>query len=200
MVWESAVKKLREWKDRGKKDFYISVNISAKDFLYLDVFNTLKSLVEKYDVSPENLKLEITETILMTDVMNQMDVISRLREYGFKLEMDDFGSGYSSLNSLKDIGGMASLKAGEEIFKDIDIDIIKIDMLFIRDTNNAERSRIILESVISMARSLKLDVICEGVETKEQVNMLIALGCNVFQGYYFSKPVTVMEFEQKYFK
>ena len=183
-IWESAVKKLREWKDRGKKDFYISVNISAKDFLYLDVFNTLKSLVEKYDVSPENLKLEITETILMTDVMNQMDVISRLREYGFKLEMDDFGSGYSSLNSLKDI----------------DIDIIKIDMLFIRDTNNAERSRIILESVISMARSLKLDVICEGVETKEQVDMLIALGCNVFQGYYFSKPVTVMEFEQKYFK
>ena len=99
------------------------------------------------------------------------------------IEIDDFGSGYSSLNTLKDI------KA----------DVLKIDMLFLRDTENQSRSKAILSSVISMAKTLNMPVITEGVETKNQVDFLSVMGCEMFQGYYFSKPVPVKEFEQKYF-
>ena len=111
-----------------------------------------------------------------------MDVIRQLQEFGFRIEIDDFGSGYSSLNMLKDINA----------------DVLKIDMAFLQATENEKKARDILQAVIALSEKLGLDVITEGVETIDQVTMLKAMGENMFQGYYFSKPIPVNEFEQKY--
>lgn len=181
-MWEQAARKLREWKDAGKEDMYISVNISAKDFYHMDLYDELTGLVKKYVIAPENLKLEITETALMTEMKNQADLLGRLREYGFQIEIDDFGSGYSSLNMLKNI----------------DVDIVKIDMGFLDQSERLERGESILNSIILLIKNLGMGVITEGVETREQVDSLLGMGCNMFQGYYFAKPMTVEMFEEKY--
>lgn len=183
-IWEMAAMKLAEWKKEGKGQYHISVNISAKDFYYLDLYETFTGLVKKYGIEPGRLNLEITETVIMSDVKMHMQVINRLQEYGFHIEIDDFGSGYSSLNTLKDINA----------------DVIKIDMLFLRETENQARSRTILNSIISMAKALNMPVITEGVETQNQVEFLSNMGCDIFQGYYFSKPIPVKDFEGSYLK
>lgn len=183
-IWEKAAEKLSEWKKKGLEECHISVNISAKDFYYLDLYDVFTKLVRKYDIEPEKLNLEITETVIMSDVNMHMEVIDKLQGYGFHIEIDDFGSGYSSLNTLKDI------KA----------DLLKIDMLFLHETQNQKRSKIILNSIIAMAKALHMPVITEGVETKVQLDFLSDMGCGIFQGFYFSKPVSVGEFEEKYFK
>ena len=102
-MWDKAAKKLSEWKKEGKDQYHISVNISTKDFYLVDVYETFVGLVDKYDIDPVNLKIEITETALMSDFDKNMGIIRRLQNYGFNIEIDDFGSGYSSLNMLKDI-------------------------------------------------------------------------------------------------
>lgn len=179
VVWELACKKLRDWKDRGNVYPSISVNISAKDFYLTDLYADLVGLVEKYELSPMDLKLEITETAFVLDVQKQMDLIEKLRDYGFIIEIDDFGCGYSSLNSLKDIH----------------VDVIKLDMKFFEKTNHVKRAEKIVESVIKLAYNLKVPVIAEGVETKEQVDRLMDMGCHLIQGYYYSKPLNVSEYE-----
>lgn len=180
-IWEQAAAKLGEWKKVGI-NMSISVNISPKDFYYIDIFNTFAGLIKKYDIEPSNLKIEITETTIMSDVPNLMGELEELRKAGFTIEMDDFGSGYSSLNTLKDIN----------------VDVLKVDMGFIKETKNVKKSRIILASVIKMAKELNLLIITEGVETEDQVDNLTKLGCDVFQGYYFSKAIDVNEFEKRY--
>lgn len=181
-IWEKAAKQLSEWKKQGKGDYHISVNISAKDFFLIDIYETFVELVRKYGISPGKLKLEITETTIMSDFEKNMDVIRRLQEYGFNIEIDDFGSGYSSLNMLKDISA----------------DIVKIDMGFLRASENEVKGREILETIIVLSKKLGMEVITEGVETEEQLNMLNAMGCTMYQGYYFSKPIPVHEFENKF--
>ena len=174
--------KLSEWKKKGDTVHYISVNISTKDFYLIDVYEVITSIVKKYDIEPKMLKLEITETALMSDLKKNMEVIKNLRGYGFKIEIDDFGSGYSSLNMLKDISA----------------DVLKIDMAFLRATENEVKGQDILETIISLGGKLGMEVITEGVETDKQLLMLTEMGCHIFQGYYFSKPIPVEEFEQKY--
>ena len=181
-MWDKAVKQLAEWKKRGINDYHISVNISTKDFYLIDVYETFVGLVEKYDIDPKLLKLEITETALMSDFNKNMVIIKRLQKYGFDIEIDDFGSGYSSLNMLKDISA----------------DVLKIDMGFLRASENEVKGQDILESIIGLANKLGMSVITEGVEKKTQVDMLYDMGCKMFQGYYFSKPIPVDEFEKKY--
>lgn len=181
-MWDKAVKQLAEWKKRGINDYHISVNISTKDFYLIDVYETFVGLVEKYDIDPKLLKLEITETALMSDFNKNMVIIKRLQKYGFDIEIDDFGSGYSSLNMLKDISA----------------DVLKIDMGFLRASENEVKGQDILESIIGLANKLGMRVITEGVEKKKQVDMLYDMGCKMFQGYYFSKPIPVDEFEKKY--
>ncbi len=181
-MWEQACIKLQEWQRKGFTDQYLSVNISQKDFYLLDVYQTVTSLIEKYQLSPKQLHLEITETAIMNNPQEQLPLISRLREYGFMIEIDDFGSGYSSLNTLKD------MKA----------DVLKIDMGFLRKTANQERSKIILKMVVSLAKSLQMEVITEGVETQEQVDFLKDYGCDIFQGYHFAKPMPVRDFEENF--
>ena len=180
-VWEQAVKTLRRWTDLGRSDLHISINISAKDFFYLDVYSVITGLVNKYGVDVQNLRLELTETAVVNENDN-MEVIRKLHDAGFIIEIDDFGSGYSSLNMLKDICS----------------DVLKIDREFLRETENAVRSRDILEEIIRLSNRMNMTVITEGVETREQVDMLTDMGCRVFQGYYFSKPIPIQEFETKY--
>lgn len=181
-MWELACKQLRIWDEQGYKKSYISVNISQKDFYLLDVYNVITSLMYKYGIEPSRLHLEVTETAIMDDPTNHLVLISRLRKRGFIVEIDDFGSGYSSLNMLKDF----------------DADVLKIDMGFLRKTTNAEKSTKILRMIISLAKSLDMQVITEGVEKLEQVEFLTRYGCDIFQGFYFAKPVPVKEFEEQY--
>lgn len=183
-IWEKAAEKIKEWNAAGYEDYHISVNISAKDFYYLDLYKVLTDIVRRYGIAPKHLNLEITETVIMSDVKMHMEILDRLQKFGFQIEIDDFGSGYSSLNTLKDI------KA----------DLLKIDMLFLRETDNQERSRKILKFIITMAKALNMDVITEGVETEKQLDFLSGIGCEMFQGFYFSKPIPVDKFEDKYFQ
>ncbi len=179
-VWELAAKQLSKWKGTPFEDFYLSVNVSPKDFYYLDVANIIPELCKKYDVDPSKLHVEITETAVADEMHDNMATLGKLQDAGFTVEIDDFGKGSSSLGLLKD------LKA----------DVLKIDMRFIQKSKNDKRSNVILESVIDMAKRLNMEVISEGIETKDQLQNLEELGCDVFQGFYFSKPIPVASFEQ----
>ena len=183
-IWELAVKQLSLWKKNGNGDLFISVNMSAKDIYSIDVYEVLTGLVEKYGVDSRMLRLEITETALLVEPEKSDAVVSKLRAKGFLVEIDDFGKGYSSLSLLKNIQA----------------DVLKIDMSFLREIRDGERSRAILQSVIGMADSLGMDVITEGVETEQQLHALSEMGCSHFQGYYFSRPVPVEEFEARYIR
>ena len=181
-IWEEAVKKLAEWK-LLKIPFHISVNVSAKDFHLLNVYKIFVKLVEKYGISASKLHIEITETVYINEIRTTTPlIIQRLRDYGFHVEIDDFGSGYSSLSMLKNLQA----------------DTLKIDMEFLRQTDNMERSKVILAKIIKMAKNLGMKVLNEGVETESQVEFLSQQGSDFFQGYYFSKPLPVKDFEEKY--
>ncbi|MBQ6695498.1 MAG: EAL domain-containing protein [Lachnospiraceae bacterium] len=183
-VWEMACRQLRRWKDAGRTDVYISVNLSSRDFYFLNIYQVFTDLVKKYEISPKNLKLEITETAVMMDFERQLELIHKLREFGFVVEMDDFGSGYSSLNMLKDIH----------------VDVLKLDMAFLQKNQDTDRGKKILQMVIGLSRQLGIPVISEGVETIEQVSFLSEMGCEIFQGFYFARPMAVEQFEKNYFK
>lgn len=180
-IWECACRILRRWKFEGREDLYLSVNISPKDFYMIDVPSVIIGLAEKYELDRSKLRLEITESIMMNDIDEKLKTIVRLREAGFIVEMDDFGSGYSSLNMLKDMP----------------VDVLKLDMIFLKDTENNERTKKIMSLIIDLAKSLGVPVIAEGVETIEQVDLLAKMGCDYFQGYYFARPVSLDEYEQK---
>lgn len=182
-VWELACQQLQKWQQEGKSDLFLAVNISAKDFDTIDVCEVLIGLVNKYGINPEKLRLEITETALMTSVDNTIKVIEKLRENGFKVEIDDFGSGYSSLNMLKDIV----------------VDVVKLDMKFLRKCKDEERSKTILQMMVDLVKKLDMQVIVEGVETKEQLEFLKSYNCDVFQGYLLMRPMDVENFERIYF-
>ena len=181
-MWEKAAQQLEKWKHEGRENLSISVNISTKDFYLIDIHQAFKDLSEKYDFNIKNLKLEITESALMKDVKKIMQNMDELHALGYDIEIDDFGSGYSSLGMLKDIHA----------------DILKIDMIFLQETENPTRSTTILKNVISMSKELGMPVITEGVETEEHVNFLRDAGCDMFQGFYFSKPISVENFEHEY--
>lgn len=179
-IWEEAAKQLKIWKDSGY-NYYISVNISAKDFYHIDVYQTFKNLVSKYGIDTDKLHIEITETALSEDKQAAHKTIERLHDEGFIIEIDDFGSGYSSFNFLKDVCA----------------DVIKIDRVFLKKSSHEERGEQILRSIISLSHDIGMDVITEGVENVDQLSMLAKMNCDWFQGYYFSKPIAVGDFEEK---
>ena len=181
-MWELAAKKLKEWKMSGTSGLTISVNVSAKDFYNIDVASVLTELVRAHGVDSRMLRLEITETALLGNIDQCESIVSELRRDGFLVEIDDFGKDNSSLGLLKDISA----------------DILKLDMSLVREISDKERTRVILNSLIAMADSLGMDVISEGVETEQQLSALTGMGCSHFQGYYFSRPLPVREFEEKY--
>ena len=181
-VWQEVVKRLKSWKERGREDLYISVNISVKDFQHMDLYKVFTGLVEQYGINPHNLKLEITETAMMEDVSSKIDLFVQLQKYGFEIEIDDFGSGYSSLNMLKEVSA----------------NVLKLDMGFLGKTDYVTRSKTIIQSVIELSSQLGMNVVAEGVEELEQVDSLRAMGCDCFQGYYFSQPLEMADFEKLY--
>ena len=180
-VWECACQLLQKWSSIEEyKDVSISVNISPKDFYYLDLYDVFMALIDKYNIEPCRLKLEITESAIMHDINKQIELIKKLQSKGFIIEMDDFGSGYSSLNTLKDIP----------------VDILKMDMKFMEKSNNMERSANIMQMIVAMAQKLEMPVIAEGVENKEQADFLGNIGCDIIQGYYYAAPMSVDNFEK----
>ncbi|MBO7472937.1 MAG: EAL domain-containing protein [Ruminococcus sp.] len=180
-MWRCACEILSEW---GKKNerLFISVNISPKDFYFIDVVEEIRRLTEEYSIEPARLRIEITETVMMTEAELRMKTLNKFREEGYAVEMDDFGSGYSSLNMLKDMP----------------VDVLKIDMKFLSKSRDDEKARTILQNIINLSEDLGIAALTEGVETEDQYRMLREMGCEMFQGYYFAKPMPLEEFEEKY--
>ncbi len=181
-MWRCACEILAKWKKRNI-DSFISINVSPKDFYRLDVVSELKALVEEFDIDPKKLRVEITESAMTSDTLDMIKTVGMLHDLGFIVEMDDFGSGYSSLNLLKDIN----------------LDLIKIDMQFLRDSERNMKANMIIKNIINMSEDLGIDTLTEGVETAKQFEKLFDMGCRLYQGYYFSKPVSVEDFEKQWF-
>lgn len=177
-IWESACKKIRDWIDRGIQPVPISVNISREYVRTFDVVGWLTKLIQKYDIPIKYLELEITESV---DAEGVVDVVKNMKSAGFTMLMDDFGSGYSSLNMLKTT----------------QFDVLKIDRAFLSEFMESSRGRKIISHTISMSQDIGLDIIAEGVETQEQAQFLSHCGCDAAQGFYYSKPVTQEEFDRK---
>ena len=178
-IWRKSCEILARWKREGK-DLFISVNISPRDFYLLDVPAELSRLVREYGVDPRSLRLEITESVMIGNAEEQMKTLEALHKAGFMIAMDDFGSGYSSLNLLREMP----------------VDVLKIDMLFLQQYSRNMRARVIIEEVISLSERLGLLSLTEGVETKEQYDDLMGMGCRLYQGYYFARPMPPEEFEK----
>ena len=179
-VWEETCKIIKKWQDAGVECVPISVNVSRMHIFDVGFDKKLKGLVEKYQIPTSLLELELTESAFLENVSRLYDVMNSLREDGFVLSMDDFGSGYSSLNMLKNVP----------------LDVVKLDREFLNETTTTEKGKTIVESTISMVQRLKMKVVAEGVETKEHANFLLEAGCHIAQGYYYSKPISVDAFEE----
>lgn len=180
-MWEEACKTLDSWSKTNKPMIPISVNVSRKHMTANDIYiHYLNNLILKYGIDKKYLELEITETL---DDSYMNNTIQHLKKNGYTLLMDDFGSGYSSLNTLKDT----------------QFDVIKIDRGFLCDFIDSERGKSIIKHIISMSKEIGLDIVAEGVETLEQTKFLIDCGCNVAQGFYYAKPMTVADFNKRYF-
>ena len=178
-VWEHVCALLSQWKQRGMPLLPVSVNVSRSDICHTHLVDVLRGLIEKYEVDPKYLHLEITESAYSDNPGQIVSAVEQLRALGFPVEMDDFGSGYSSLNMLSQMK----------------LDILKLDMAFVRNEIAKPADQSILGDIIAMAHRMRLGVVAEGVETKEQVNRLMTVGCDYVQGYYFAKPMPVKEFE-----
>ena len=171
-VWEQTCKYLNRWSYLGMKSFPVSVNFSRLNFREPDFVNKLISITDKYDIDRSLLHLEVTENIFEASLSELQNTLQQCKDSGFKIELDDFGSGYSSLNVL-----------GE-----LPLDIIKLDKSFMNEINNKKRSSI-LHGCISLANSLEMNTVVEGVESKEQLEVLQSYGADMIQGYYFARPM-----------
>ena len=180
-VWEKVCQYLCDWKKKYNKIVPVSVNVSRAD-IYSDTFpDEIYALVKKYDLQPSCLHLEITETAYTENTTQLVEVLKRLKEYGFIIEMDDFGSGYSSLN----------------ILAELPVDIIKLDIKFIHSEMQNKNSSSVIKFIINLAKWMNLLVIAEGVETKRQLDYLKQLNCNFVQGYFYATPMCAEEFEKR---
>lgn len=179
-VWEQACKFLSDREKRNLRKIPVSVNISRVNVQNPNLCNLIIELTKKYNIEPNMLKLEITESAYIDNPQELLEKSAYLQSQGFILSMDDFGSGYSSLNLLKDFP----------------VDILKIDMRFLGSDTITSRSGSILTSVVNMTKRLNIQTVAEGVETKSHVEFLDSIGCDRLQGYYFSRPVTVEDFNE----
>ena len=170
-----------EWASRGRKLVPISVNVSRAHFAEENLAEHICSIVDKFHVPHEYIELELTESAFFDDKSVLLTTVRKLKSFGFKVSMDDFGAGYSSLNSLKELP----------------LDIIKLDAEFFRSVDDIERSNLIVGQTISLAKKLGMEIVAEGIETREQVDFLAKQDCDLIQGFYFSKPLPVAEFEER---
>ena len=181
-VFESICKQINEWEQEGYKIIPISVNQSRKVLYNKNHINELEEVVKKYKVNPNLIEIELTETAAVSSIEDAKKAAQEVKRIGFIVSMDDFGVGYSSFYMLKNIH----------------IEVIKIDKSFSEEVMEDKRGKIILESIIDMAKKLEIKTVAEGIETKEQVEYLKEIGCDMIQGYYFEKPIQIKEFEEKY--
>ncbi len=177
-VWKEAASQMRKWQEKYHKHVPVSVNVSRIDLFDPTLVETLLDIVKENGLEAKDLLLEITESACTSDVNTIIEKTSALREVGFKIEIDDFGTGYSSLSMINKLP----------------FDALKIDMIFIRNAFSSENDNKMIKIIIDIASYLKVPTIAEGVESKEQVAVLKELGCEIIQGYYFSKPVPNEEF------
>ena len=181
IVWRKVCKWMRSCLDKGYKPVPISINVSRTDIFSMDVPKYLIGLIEEYDLSPDLLKVEITESSYAESGEKIVQTVKTLREHGFVVMMDDFGSGYSSLNMLKSVP----------------VDVLKMDMRFLEMNEEEQEIGIgILDSVINMARQMRLPIVVEGVEEQKQENHLLKMGCRYTQGYFYYKPMPIETFEE----
>ena len=178
-VWAEAAGQIAKWREKFGVTVPVSVNLSRVDVFKPGLEETLRSLVESNGLDHSALKLEVTESAYTENANQMIELIQCLRDDGFEIEMDDFGSGYSSLNMLSSLP----------------IDVLKMDMAFVRNIEHSEKDFRLVEVVLDIARYLNLSVVAEGVETQRQLEMLRGAGCDVVQGYYFSRPLPPEEFE-----
>lgn len=179
-VWEATCRFLRGQLDAGKSVVPVSVNVSRLNFYSFDLVIFLLNLIKKYNIEPWMLKLEVTESAYTDNPQQLASIIRQFKEIGFPVLMDDFGSGYSSLNMLKNL----------------QFDVLKVDMAFVREIEQSERARKILRTIIELAEELGMGVVTEGVETQTQLDYITEMGDVDIQGYYFSKPLPVEDFKK----
>jgi EAL domain-containing protein (putative c-di-GMP-specific phosphodiesterase class I) len=179
-VLDTACKQIAEWsKVKQTSALVLAVNISAKQFMQSDFVQQIASMIQIHKISPSRLKLELTESVVLDDLKTVIAKMNALREIGVTLSLDDFGTGYSSLSYLKQLP----------------LDQIKIDQSFVRDMTTDASDAMMVKNIIDMAHNFGLNVIAEGVETESQLSKLKEDGCKSYQGYLFSKPVPIEEFE-----
>ena len=181
MIEQVAIQQSK-WLQEGRKLFPISVNVSRAHFTREDLAEHICNIVDKYKVPHEFIELELTESAFFDDKYVLIDTVKQLKDYGFVVSMDDFGAGYSSLNSLKELS----------------IDVLKIDADFFRGIDSVDRGMLIVTKVIELAKKLNMKIVAEGIESREQVDFLATQDCDLIQGYYFAKPMSLDEFEEKY--
>ena len=182
-VWEQTCMQLRKWLDEGKQPLPISVNLSRISLYNKELVEMICDLVDSYRIPRRLFQVELTESAYNTNPKAVQDMMQHLRDEGFYILMDDFGSGYSSLNVLKDIV----------------VDVLKMDMKFFDGDDREGRGENIMAAVIRMAKWLNMPVVAEGVERIEQVEFLRSIGCEYVQGYYFAKPMPVEDYEKLQF-
>lgn len=183
-VFRRVCQDLKEWMDQGKYPFPVSVNLSRAHLYQPNFYEQYLEIMDQYRIPAYLIELELTETVIFDNQAQLIRIMNQLKEKGLSISMDDFGSGYSSLNLLKDMP----------------IDFLKIDREFLNSTSDTERGKKIIASVVSMAKQLDISVVSEGVETKEQAEFLRNIHCDIAQGYYFSRPVPKEEFERLAFQ
>lgn len=183
-VWEHTCAVLHDWDLRGYPQIPVSVNVSRADIYNIDLAAVLVKLVNQYELEPSRLHLEITESSYTENPRQIIDTVDEMRRLGFIIEMDDFGSGYSSLNMLNKVP----------------LDVLKLDMKFFQNESDRSVNRGILLFIMQLARWMQVDVVAEGVETREQVELLREIGCDFVQGYYYAKPMPCEEFEALFHK
>ncbi|MCC0645087.1 MULTISPECIES: EAL domain-containing protein [unclassified Clostridioides] len=184
-VFEEVCSTLRKWIDSGLNAVKISVNMSRYHFSFKDFINAYKEIAEKYSIPPHLIEIEITETIVFKDVKVFSEIINEIHKNGFKCSIDDFGSGYSSINMLKDIY----------------VDTIKLDRAFFKSERlDSQRERDIIVSIIDLSKKLNMTTVAEGIETNFQKNFLREINCDMLQGYVFSKPLPIKDFEKLMFQ
>ena len=180
MISEVA-KQQEKWMSEGKELFPISVNISRAHFTRADLAEHICGIVDKYGVPHDKIELELTESAFFDDKEVLIKTVKKLKEYGFEISMDDFGAGYSSLNSLKEMP----------------LDVLKLDAEFFRGEDDENRGEVIVGEAITLAKKLNMRIVAEGIETREQVDSLARMDCDLIQGYYFAKPMPISEFEER---
>ncbi len=180
-MFEEVCRIKSEWARRKEKyaGIVVSVNMSRQHLHVKDFCDTLVNIADKYGILHNELEIELTENLFVENIDEIIDNVNRLKNHGFLVSIDDFGSGFSALNLLKDLY----------------VDTIKIDRGFIHGSGETERGKGIIRNVIAMCLDLKVDVVTEGIETKEQVDFITRCGCQIAQGYYYSKPLPLNEFE-----